>query len=86
MKRNRDGNGAGESRKKGIFTITMALDALLSVTFLVLAAYIGLYASAVSGSNGRDLFLFSLLLGAYGIWRAIRSIIRYRQNSEDEED
>ncbi len=62
----------------------MALDALLSLTFLVLAAYIGFYASSVSGENGRELFYFSLLLGAYGIWRAIRSVINRRQRSKEE--
>jgi len=63
-----------------------ALDALLSVTFLVLAAYIAWYASGMTGTDGRDLMLFSLLLGAYGIWRAIRSIIRYRQRQGDKQD
>lgn len=62
----------------------MALDALLSVTFLVLAAYIGFYASSVSSENGRELFYFSLLLGAYGIWRAIRSVIRHRRREGEE--
>jgi len=62
----------------------MALDALLSVTFLVLALYIGFYAPTVSGKNGQDLLWFSMLLGAYGIWRMIRSVIRYRRREEDE--
>jgi hypothetical protein len=78
-----DNDDAGGARKKGFWSITIALDALLSVTFLVLAAYIGFYASTVGGDNGRDLFRFSLLLGAYGIWRAIRSVIRYRQRDEE---
>lgn len=62
----------------------MALDALLSVTFLVLAAYIWYYAPTVSGNNGRDLLYFSILLGAYGIWRAIRSMIRHRRREGEE--
>jgi len=74
-------NAGGRARKKGFWSITMALDALLSVTFLVLAAYIGLYTSTAGGDHGRDLFRFSLL-GAYGIWRAIRGVIRYRQKDE----
>ncbi|RXK82741.1 hypothetical protein EST62_10215 [Chlorobaculum sp. 24CR] len=78
-----DPDGAVSSRKKGRLPITMALDALLSVTFLVLAAYIGFYASRMNGADGRDLFWFSLLLGAYGIWRAIRSLIRHRQRNEE---
>lgn len=61
------------------------LDALLSVTFLVLAAYIGYYASSMSGKDGRDLFRFSMLLGAYGIWRAIRSVIRHRREADNGE-
>lgn len=74
---------AVSARKNGRSTLAMALDALLSVTFLVLAAYIGFYASRMNGADGRDLFWFSLLLGAYGIWRAIRSLIRHRQRDEE---
>jgi hypothetical protein len=84
MKRNPEGNGAEEAQKKGFFTVTMALDALLSVTFLVLAAYIWYYAPTVSGNNGRDLFYFSILLGSYGIWRVIRSVIHHRRREEGE--
>jgi hypothetical protein len=79
-------DGAGAMQKKGRVTLMMALDALLSVTFLVLALYIGLYAPTVSGKNGRDLFWFSILLGAYGIWRGIRSVIRHRRSQQDEEN
>jgi hypothetical protein len=71
--------------KKRRLPIMMALDALLSVTFLVLAAYIGFYASRMSGSDSRDLFWFSILLGAYGIWRTIRSVIRHRRREVDED-
>jgi heme/copper-type cytochrome/quinol oxidase subunit 3 len=67
------------AQKKERLPIMMTLDALLSVAFLVLAAYIWYYAPAVSGNNGRDLLYFSILLGAYGIWRAIRSVIRHRR-------
>ena len=77
-------DGAGGMQKKGRVTLMMALDGLLSVTFLVLALYIGLYAPTVSGKNGRDLFWFSILLGAYGIWRGIRSVIRQRRSQEDD--
>jgi hypothetical protein len=77
-------DGAGRMQKKGRVTLMMALDALLSVTFLVLALYIGLYAPTVSGKNGHDLLYFSILLGAYGIWRGIRSGIRHRRREEDD--
>lgn len=70
--------------KKGVPPLTTVLDALLSVTFLVLAAYIGYYASSMSGKDERDLFRFSMLLGAYGVWRAIRSVIRHRRRDEDD--
>jgi hypothetical protein len=76
-------NGTRQAQKKGRLSITMVLDALLSVTFLVLAAYIGFYASAMTDKNGRDLFWFSILLGAYGVWRAIRSLIRHRRRDEE---
>ncbi|MBN1928902.1 MAG: hypothetical protein JW764_05120 [Chlorobiaceae bacterium] len=69
--------------KKRPLPVVAALDALLSVTFLVLAAYIGLYASGMSGKEGRDLVWFSLLLGSYGIWRGIRSVIRHRRRQEE---
>ncbi|HHE07472.1 MAG TPA: hypothetical protein ENL01_00870 [Chlorobaculum parvum] len=59
-------------------SLIKALDALLSVTFLGLAAYIAWYASEMTGKDGRDLLWYSALLGAYGIWRAIRSVIRQR--------
>lgn len=60
------------------------LDALLSLTFLVLAAYIAWYASTMSGKDSRDLLWYSALLGAYGAWRAIRSVIRHSQNQQNE--
>jgi hypothetical protein len=81
--------GSGENRpiqKKARLTLMMALDVLLSVTFLMLAGYIWYYAPNVSGNNGRDLFRFSILLGAYGIWRGIRSVIRHRRSRQDEEN
>ncbi len=80
----RGSESSGEVQKKRRFCVTMALDALLSVTFLVLAAYIGFYARSVDGDNGRDLFWFSMLLGSYGIWRGIRSMIRHRRREVDE--
>jgi len=79
-------DNTARAQKKGRVTLMMALDALLSVTFLALAVYIGLYAPTVSGNNGRDLFWFSILLGAYGIWRGIRSVIRHRRSQQDEEN
>jgi hypothetical protein len=80
-------SGFSEARQrllKARVPLIMALDSLLSVTFLVLATYIWYYAPGVSGKNGHDLFWFSILLGAYGLWRAIRSVIRYRQKRMEE--
>jgi len=70
--------------KKHRSLVIPTLDALLSLTFLVLAAYIAWYASTMSGKDGRDLLWYSALLGAYGVWRAIRSVIRHRQNQQNE--
>ncbi len=66
--------------------VIKALDALLSLTFLALAASIGWYASGMSSHNRGELLWYSALLGAYGIWRAIRSITRQRRSEVDKQE
>ncbi|HWR01577.1 MAG TPA: hypothetical protein VN371_06900 [Chlorobaculum sp.] len=66
-------------------SITVILDASLSVTFLVLAAYIGIYASGPGVPDSRNLLYFATLMGAYGIWRTIRTGVRNRGQNKPQE-
>lgn len=56
------------------------LNGLLSLTFLVLAAYIGWASTLVATAERNDLRWFSALVGAYGVWRLVRTAIRARSN------
>lgn len=59
-------------------SVVGVLNALLSVTFLVLSAYIGWYSTLLAGRDSMELRYFAILVGAYGIWRMVRSVIRAR--------
>jgi hypothetical protein len=59
------------------------LNALLSVTFLVLAAYIAWSSTLVATAERNDLRWFSALVGAYGVWRLVRTAIRARKNGPE---
>jgi len=67
------------------FSLAVVLDAALSLTFLVLAAYIAIYASNVEGPDSRNLLYFAALMGSYGIWRTIRSYLKNRGQHEQAE-
>lgn len=72
-------NDLPDDRRSGFrLSIQGALNATLSLTFLVLAAYIGWYSTTVSGPDSTELRYFAALVGAYGIWRTARSVIRSR--------
>jgi hypothetical protein len=60
-------------------SVAGALSALLSVTFMVLAAYIGWSSTLVTGQEAIELRWFAVLVGAYGIWRMVRIVLRERQ-------
>ena len=62
-------------------SIAGAVSAVLSVTFLVLAAYIAWSSTVVTGSDRQELRYFAILVGAYGIWRMIRTVIRARSDN-----
>ncbi len=61
------------------------LDASLSVTFLVLAAYIAIYATRPGVPDSRNLLYFAALMGAYGIWRTIRTGLKNRGQKDPQE-
>jgi hypothetical protein len=61
-------------------SIAGSINVLLSVTFLVLAAYIAWSSSLIAGRDGQELRWFAALVGAYGIWRAVRTVIRTRRD------
>ncbi|NTW52642.1 MAG: hypothetical protein HGB22_08645 [Chlorobiaceae bacterium] len=67
------------------FSFAFILDASLSVTFLVLAAYIAIYASRPGVADSRNLLYFSALMGAYGIWRTIRTGLKKRGQDDPAE-
>jgi hypothetical protein len=67
------------------FSLAVVLDAALSLTFLVLAAYIAIYASNVEGPDSRNLVYFAALMGSYGIWRTLRSYLKNRGQNEQAE-
>ncbi len=60
-------------------SIAGMINGLLSVTFLVLAAYIAWSSSLVAGREGQELRWFAALVGAYGVWRALRTVIKARR-------
>jgi hypothetical protein len=64
------------------FSLSGLLNAALSVTFIVLAAYIAIYASKPGVPDSRNLLYFSALMGAYGIWRMIRTVLKNRAQNE----
>ncbi|NTU57682.1 MAG: hypothetical protein HGB00_01980 [Chlorobiaceae bacterium] len=66
----------------GRISFARILDASLSVTFLVLAAYIAFYASKPGVPDSRNLLYFSALMGAYGIWRMIRTVLKNRGHDD----
>ena len=63
-------------------SLAAVLNALLSVTFLVLAAYIAWSSTLVSGQDVLQLRLFAGLMAAYGVWRWIRSSLKARRDDE----
>jgi ABC-type polysaccharide/polyol phosphate export permease len=70
-----------ETKQQSRPSIAGAVSAVLSVTFLVLAAYIAWSSTVVTGSDSRELRYFAILVGAYGIWRMIRTVIRTRSDN-----
>jgi len=72
-----------EKRSEGFLpSIAGVLNILLSVTFLVLAAYIAWSSTIVSGQDALQLRLFAALMAAYGVWRWIRSNLKARRDDE----
>ncbi|NTV03013.1 MAG: hypothetical protein HGB04_09590 [Chlorobiaceae bacterium] len=63
-------------------TVAGVLNALLSVTFLVLAAYIAWSSTLISGPDVLQLRLFACVMAAYGLWRWIRSRLKDRREDE----
>lgn len=77
--------GAGRQEPKHWFSLAGALNAALSVIFLVLAAYIMVLASSAPAvAERQELRYFALLVGAYGVWRMIRTIRRANARRDDE--
>ena len=74
-----DTDGSAESRSAGgRFSVARVLDAALSLTFLVLATYIAVYSSKIAEPDSTNLRYFAALMGAYGIWRMIRTVLKNR--------
>ncbi len=72
-----------EERTDGLRpTVAGVLNLLLSVTFLVLAAYIAWSSKLVAAQDALQLRLFAALMAAYGVWRWIRGIIKSRRDAE----
>lgn len=67
-----------DNRRTPRLTVAGVVSALLSLTFLVLAAYIWWSSTIVTGRDSTELRWFAALVGAYGIWRTVRTVIRSR--------
>jgi hypothetical protein len=72
-------NDSGEPRQGFRISVTAVVNAALSLTFLVLAAYIGWSSTIVTGDDRTQLRYFALLVAAYGIWRTVRTVLRSRR-------
>lgn len=59
-------------------SVTGIVSTLLSLTFLVLAAYIWWSSTLLPGPDRTELRWFAALVGAYGIWRSVRTILKNR--------
>lgn len=76
-----------EGRRQGLLpSIAGTVNAVLSMTFLVLAAYIGWSSTVVTGADASQLRWFALLVGAYGVWRMVRTVVRARKESRPDLD
>ena len=63
---------------KGI-SAAMVTGMLLALTFVAIALYILLFPGSVPSVSRHDLQLYALCTGAYGIWRAIRVWMLWRE-------
>lgn len=77
-------NDPAETKGSFRLTATGVLNALLSLTFLVLAAYIAWSSTLVSAPERNELRWFAALVGAYGVWRLLRTAIRANREESSE--
>ncbi|MCE1273377.1 MAG: RTA1 domain-containing protein [Chlorobiaceae bacterium] len=68
-----------DGQRQGVrLSVAGVISALLSLTFLVLAAYIWWSSTLLSGPDRTELRWFAALVGAYGIWRSVRTMLKNR--------
>lgn len=66
------------------FSIAEMLSAVLSVTFLVLAVYIAIFSMSArvrDPQQSTDLLCFAAVVGSYGIWRMVRTLLKNREEN-----
>ncbi len=56
---------------------------LLSVTFTGIALYVLLFRENFPAASKQDLMLYASLTGAYGIWRAFRVWLQWKEQKKN---
>ncbi|MEI8032110.1 MAG: hypothetical protein WCH05_01990 [Chlorobiaceae bacterium] len=68
------------------FNAPMITGSMLAACFIAISLYLLLYPLPVTMAGKTDLRLYALLIGAYGIWRAIRVYIKWKEALSSDPD
>jgi TctA family transporter len=61
----------------------MIIGLLLAIIFIAIALYLLIFPGSVPTTSKEDIRLYALLTGAYGIWRAIRVWLAWKEAQEN---
>ncbi len=67
---------------KSKFTAPMITGSMLAAAFIGISLYLLLYPLPAAMAGNRDLRLYAMLIGAYGIWRAIRVWLAWKEEEQ----
>jgi hypothetical protein len=70
--------------KESPAAVKIAVNTAISLSFLALAAYIGFFFPHAAGTSGLEPRHVAVLVGAYGIWRLIRTVLMQQDRKETE--
>jgi hypothetical protein len=62
---------------------SMAIGMLLAITFIGISLYILFIPLPVAFAGKNDLQLYAMLTGSYGVWRAFRVFLNWKDLQED---
>ena len=63
-------------------TASMSIGMVLAITFIGIALYIFFIPLPAAFAGKNDFHLYALLTGAYGVWRAIRVFLNWKDVQE----